>query len=50
MKYRSVKESLARITGKPVERIHIVGGGCRNQIIEPIHRRRDELPGSGGSG
>ena len=33
MKYRSVKESLARITGKPVETIHIVGGGCRNHLL-----------------
>ena len=33
LKYRSVKESLARITGKPVERVYLVGGGCRNQLL-----------------
>ena len=33
LKYRFVKESLARITGKPIDRVHIVGGGCKNQIL-----------------
>jgi rhamnulokinase len=32
-KYRLVKESLARVTNKPIDRIHIVGGGCRNQLL-----------------
>jgi rhamnulokinase len=33
LKYRFVKESLARTTGKPINRVHIVGGGSRNQIL-----------------
>jgi rhamnulokinase len=33
LKYRLVKESLARVTNKPIHRIHIVGGGCRNQLL-----------------
>jgi len=33
LKYRLVKESLARITGKPIDRIYIVGGGCKNQLL-----------------
>jgi rhamnulokinase len=33
LKYRFVKESLARITGKPIDRIYIVGGGCKNQLL-----------------
>ena len=33
LKYRFVKESLARITGKPVDRIYIVGGGSRNDLL-----------------
>lgn len=33
LKYRFVKESLARITGKPIDRIYVVGGGCKNHIL-----------------
>ncbi|HTV39163.1 MAG TPA: rhamnulokinase family protein [Candidatus Sulfotelmatobacter sp.] len=33
LKYRLVKESLARVTNKPIDRIYIVGGGCRNQLL-----------------
>lgn len=33
LKYRFVKESLVRASGKAVDRIHIVGGGCRNQLL-----------------
>jgi rhamnulokinase len=33
LKYRSVKESLARVTGKPVGKIYIVGGGCQNHLL-----------------
>ncbi len=33
LKYRLVKESLARMTGKPIDRIYIVGGGSRNQLL-----------------
>ena len=33
LKYRFVKESLAQVTGKPVDRIYIVGGGSQNQLL-----------------
>ena len=33
LKYRQVRESLARVTNKPIDRIYIVGGGCRNQLL-----------------
>ena len=33
LKYRFVKESLARITGKPIDRIYIVGGGSQNHLL-----------------
>ena len=28
-----MKESLARVTGKPVDRIYIVGGGSQNHLL-----------------
>jgi len=33
MKYRSVKESLAQVTGKAVKKIYVVGGGSQNQLL-----------------
>jgi rhamnulokinase len=33
LKYRLISESLARVTGKPIDKIYIVGGGCRNQLL-----------------
>ncbi len=33
LKYRVVKESLAALTAKPVERVYVVGGGCRNHLL-----------------
>jgi sugar (pentulose or hexulose) kinase len=33
LKYRLVKESLAQVTGKPINRIYIVGGGCKNHLL-----------------
>jgi len=33
LKYRLMKELLARVTGKPIDRIYIVGGGSQNQIL-----------------
>jgi rhamnulokinase len=33
LKYRLVKESLARVTGRPVRKVHIVGGGCQNRLL-----------------
>ena len=33
LKYRFVKESLARVTGRSVDRIYIVGGGSQNHLL-----------------
>jgi rhamnulokinase len=33
LKYRSVKNALARVTGKPIARVHIIGGGCQNDLL-----------------
>lgn len=33
LKYRLVAESLARVTAKPIDKIYIVGGGCRNRLL-----------------
>lgn len=33
LKYRLVAESLARVTARPIDKIYIVGGGCRNRLL-----------------
>jgi len=33
LKYRVVRESLEQVTGKPVEKIHMVGGGCQHHLL-----------------
>ncbi|MGH8022463.1 MAG: rhamnulokinase, partial [Limisphaerales bacterium] len=33
LKYRFISESLARVTNKPTDRVYIVGGGCRNHLL-----------------
>ena len=33
LKYRKIKELLAQVTGKPIEKIYIVGGGSKNLIL-----------------
>ena len=33
LKYRFVKESLAQVTGKPIDRIYVVGGGSQNHLL-----------------
>lgn len=33
LKYRLVIEQIERVTGRPVERIHIIGGGSRNRLL-----------------
>ena len=33
LKYRSVKESLAQVTAKPIDKVYIVGGGSKNVIL-----------------
>ncbi|HEY1662394.1 MAG TPA: rhamnulokinase family protein [Verrucomicrobiae bacterium] len=33
LKYRSVRGSLEQVTGKPVKKIYVVGGGCQNHLL-----------------
>ena len=33
LKYRFVRESLTQVTGRPVDRIYIVGGGSQNHLL-----------------
>jgi rhamnulokinase len=33
LKYRRIKELLAQVTGKPIDKIYIVGGGSKNLIL-----------------
>ncbi|HVU27467.1 MAG TPA: rhamnulokinase family protein [Verrucomicrobiae bacterium] len=33
LKYRFVKNSLAQVTGKPIDKIYIVGGGSQNDLL-----------------
>lgn len=33
LKYRVVKESLAKVTGKPIHKIYVVGGGSQNHLL-----------------
>lgn len=36
LRYRIVKENLESLTGKPITRIHIVGGGCQNELLNQL--------------
>ena len=40
---RTVAEA-GRLSGHPAEMIHIVGGGCQNELLVPAHRRPLGLP------
>lgn len=33
LKYRCVAESLARVTGKPVSKVYVIGGGSQNRLL-----------------
>jgi rhamnulokinase len=33
LKYRLVKNALLRVTGKSIEKIHVIGGGCQNSLL-----------------
>jgi rhamnulokinase len=44
LKYRSVFEGLERITGRPIRRIHVVGGGGRNRTLNRYTASASGLP------
>jgi sugar (pentulose or hexulose) kinase len=33
LKYRSVKNGLVQVTGQPVDKIHVIGGGCQHDLL-----------------
>ena len=42
--YRNVKEQLETLSGKPLTRIRIVGGGCQNQFLNQLCADACQLP------
>jgi len=36
LRYRIVKENLEQLTGKPIRKIHIVGGGSKNELLNQL--------------
>ena len=43
-KYRSVIDRLRQISGKPIRRIHIIGGGARNRVLNRFSANAIGLP------
>ena len=48
MKYRMVNEKISKITGKPSKTIHIIGGGCNNELLNQFTSDALGLPVSAG--
>jgi rhamnulokinase len=48
LSYRRVKEELERLRGRPLSRIHIVGGGSRNLLLDQLCADACQLPVSAG--
>ena len=44
-KYREVLDKLAKLTGREIDHLHIVGGGSRNPVPEPTDRQRHRSSG-----
>lgn len=44
LKYRTVAEEICRICGKPNRVVHIVGGGCRNEMLNQLTANATGLP------
>lgn len=36
LRYRWTKETLTKLTGRPINVIHIVGGGCQNRLLNQL--------------
>lgn len=48
MKYRYVLEQLELITGRKIEVVHIVGGGCRNALLNQFTANAVKVPVAAG--
>jgi rhamnulokinase len=44
LKYRMVNETIAKVSGKPSKVVHIVGGGCRNVMLNQYTANALGLP------
>lgn len=44
LKYRSVKNALVRVTGKSIDKIHVIGGGCQNHLLNQFTADALNLP------
>jgi rhamnulokinase len=42
--YRNVKEQLEQLSGRPLRRIRIVGGGCQNQFLNQLCANACQIP------
>lgn len=48
LSYRKVKEELESLTGRQLSRIRILGGGCRNRVLNQLCADACQLPVSAG--
>ena len=48
MKYRYIMEKLELITGRKIEVVHIVGGGCRNALLNQFTANALKVPVAAG--
>ena len=48
LSYRRVKDELETLRGAPLSRIHIVGGGCQNRLLDQLCADACRLPVSAG--
>jgi len=48
LSYRQVKDELETLRGRPLTRIHIVGGGCQNRLLDQLCADACRLPVSAG--
>ncbi len=48
LSYRRVKDQLETLRGRPVSRIHIVGGGSRNRLLDQLCADACRIPVSAG--
>jgi len=36
LKYRYILTSMAEVSGQPIQRLHVIGGGSRNELLNPM--------------
>ena len=48
LSYRKVKDEVETLRGRPLSRIHIVGGGCQNRLLDQLCADACQLPVSAG--